>query len=265
MLETRDTHLLLSAFEHDRLAPCWLIIGDRDCAKETAFTYANHILTSLKNNNPLPRTRIEHHIKNRSYGNFIHLTHDVDSTELTLDDLEPLTTFMTKRPLLPGWRVAIIDTLDHMNRFCLNKLLKTLEEPPAYTLILLIARTLSSILPTIRSRCQRIFVERASASSIPSEADICINTILGNNAALSPRIIEPFLNGDKNRYYILVDALFQRLYTDALHSPNKAEAWLVGSHFWRDAVKGHLDLGQAFITLLLAIENPYYLHLLSMR
>ncbi|MEM1287863.1 MAG: AAA family ATPase [Pseudomonadota bacterium] len=53
-----------------------------------------------------------------------------------------------------GWRVLAIDSLDAVRSEGANALLKTLEEPPARTLIFLIAHRLGAVLPTLRSRCR---------------------------------------------------------------------------------------------------------------
>jgi DNA polymerase-3 subunit delta' len=54
-------------------------------------------------------------------------------------------------------RVVILDDADRMSEEAMNALLKTLEEPPEGTLLLLIASAPERLLPTIRSRCQTIF------------------------------------------------------------------------------------------------------------
>ncbi|MCA9006550.1 MAG: DNA polymerase III subunit delta', partial [Planctomycetaceae bacterium] len=61
---------------------------------------------------------------------------------------------MSLRPMVGDRRIAIIDDADKMNAESANALLKTLEEPSANYLMILIASDLDSILPTIRSRCQ---------------------------------------------------------------------------------------------------------------
>ncbi|MFK7792048.1 MAG: AAA family ATPase, partial [Devosiaceae bacterium] len=53
-----------------------------------------------------------------------------------------------------GWRVLVVDSVDELNNEGANALLKPLEEPPHNTAILLVAHTLSRVLPTIRSRCR---------------------------------------------------------------------------------------------------------------
>ncbi|MCA9122304.1 MAG: DNA polymerase III subunit [Planctomycetaceae bacterium] len=60
------------------------------------------------------------------------------------------------KPFLGGRKIAIIDDADYLNQEGANCLLKTLEEPPANSLIILIASSEQTQLPTIRSRCQVI-------------------------------------------------------------------------------------------------------------
>jgi DNA polymerase III subunit delta' len=60
------------------------------------------------------------------------------------------------KPFLGGRRVAIIDDADHFNPSSANCLLKTLEEPPPDSVLILIGTSLGRQLPTIRSRSQVI-------------------------------------------------------------------------------------------------------------
>lgn len=58
------------------------------------------------------------------------------------------------KPFLGGRKIAIIDDADYLNQEGANCLLKTLEEPPPKSVIILIASSEQTQLPTIRSRCQ---------------------------------------------------------------------------------------------------------------
>ncbi|MEX1223404.1 MAG: DNA polymerase III subunit, partial [Pirellulales bacterium] len=58
------------------------------------------------------------------------------------------------KPMLGRRKFAIIDDADHLNEEGANSLLKTLEEPPAGSVLILISTSLQRQLPTIRSRCQ---------------------------------------------------------------------------------------------------------------
>ena len=60
------------------------------------------------------------------------------------------------KPFRGGRRIAIIDDADYLNQEGANCLLKTLEEPPTNSVIILIGTSQQRQLPTIRSRCQII-------------------------------------------------------------------------------------------------------------
>ncbi len=60
------------------------------------------------------------------------------------------------KPFMGGRKVAIIDDADYLNEESANCLLKTLEEPPPSSLLILIGTSSDTQLPTIRSRCQTI-------------------------------------------------------------------------------------------------------------
>lgn len=76
--------------------------------------------------------------------------------EITVETVRKLTQFLSRTASGGGWRVAIVDTADDMNRNAANALLKALEEPPSKTLLLLLSSSPGRLLPTIRSRCRRI-------------------------------------------------------------------------------------------------------------
>ena len=60
------------------------------------------------------------------------------------------------KPSIGGRRIAVIDDADYLNPAGANALLKTLEEPPPRSMLILIGTTPAKQLPTIRSRCQLI-------------------------------------------------------------------------------------------------------------
>lgn len=76
--------------------------------------------------------------------------------EIPVDSVRQLAEFFSLRPAMGGWRVAIIDALDELNRFGSNAILKTLEEPPARAVMFLISHGEQLLLPTIRSRCHEV-------------------------------------------------------------------------------------------------------------
>ena len=77
-------------------------------------------------------------------------------TVLSVDEIRRLADFFGMTSGAGGWRVAIVDTADDMNDNAANALLKMLEEPPSNAMQLLLSNTPGRLLPTIRSRCQRL-------------------------------------------------------------------------------------------------------------
>ncbi len=63
-------------------------------------------------------------------------------------------------------RVCIIEQADTLNTHAENSILKVLEEPPAYAVMILLSRNPNSLLPTIRSRCRLVRFRNASISEI---------------------------------------------------------------------------------------------------
>ena len=60
------------------------------------------------------------------------------------------------RPLIGRLKIVILDNADLLRREAANALLKTIEEPPPDSLIILVSSRPEALLPTIRSRCQEI-------------------------------------------------------------------------------------------------------------
>ncbi|NQU24284.1 MAG: DNA polymerase III subunit delta' [Candidatus Nealsonbacteria bacterium] len=69
---------------------------------------------------------------------------------------EGLCHNIAMKPMMGGRKVAIIDDADRLNAEGANSLLKTLEEPPPLSVLILIGTSPAKQLPTIRSRCQLI-------------------------------------------------------------------------------------------------------------
>ncbi|MEN9699151.1 MAG: polymerase subunit delta [Bacteroidota bacterium] len=65
-----------------------------------------------------------------------------------------------------GYKIMIIWMPEEMNADCANKLLKILEEPPAYTLFLLVSESASKLLVTIQSRTQHIRVPKIESHAL---------------------------------------------------------------------------------------------------
>jgi DNA polymerase-3 subunit delta' len=98
---------------------------------------------------------------------------DAYDANISVETVRELTHFLQMTAAMGGWRVVIIDTADDLNRSSQNALLKSLEEPPPRTAILLLSAAPGRLPATIRSRCRRIdlppFTDEDVAAFLKSE------------------------------------------------------------------------------------------------
>lgn len=90
-------------------------------------------------------------------------------TVLGVAEMSRLNSFFGMTSGAGGWRVVIVDTADDMNDNAANALLKLLEEPPAKAMLLLLTHTPGRLLPTIRSRCQRLTLRPLGDADMAAE------------------------------------------------------------------------------------------------
>jgi DNA polymerase-3 subunit delta' len=79
-----------------------------------------------------------------------------DSRQIRIEQVRELSGELALTSHSGGYKVGILTPADALNRFAANALLKTLEEPPARTLLILVATEPSRLPPTVLSRCQRL-------------------------------------------------------------------------------------------------------------
>jgi DNA polymerase-3 subunit delta' len=85
---------------------------------------------------------------------------------IRIDQVERLIGELSLRPFVAGHRVWIIDEADTLHAAAANKLLKSLEEPPAHVYFLLVTAEADRVLPTIVSRCHTIEMGPASREAL---------------------------------------------------------------------------------------------------
>lgn len=109
---------------------------------------------------------------------------DAYDANIAVETIRELTHFLQMTAAMGGWRVVIIDTADDLNRSSQNALLKSLEEPPPRTALLLLSAAPGRLPATIRSRCRRI--------DLPALGDAEVAEFLAregvDDAALASRI-----------------------------------------------------------------------------
>ena len=83
------------------------------------------------------------------------------SRQIKVDQIRDLQDFLSIGTHRGGARVILVRPAEAMNAATANALLKSLEEPPPGTVFLLVSSAPDRLLPTVRSRCQRVAVPAA--------------------------------------------------------------------------------------------------------
>jgi DNA polymerase-3 subunit delta' len=102
--------------------------------------------------------------------------------------IDGLRAFAAQLHLLPAYgsaRIGLIDGAEEMNPSGENALLKTLEEPPAHALIVLIARRAADVLPTVRSRCRHIELTPAPVDEVAAHLGAMLGIAPDRAAAIA--------------------------------------------------------------------------------
>jgi DNA polymerase-3 subunit delta' len=92
--------------------------------------------------------------------------------EILVGDIDgPVVAAASKTPFEAQRRVFVIERADELGDEAANRMLKTLEEPASFVHLILLTDRLAEVMPTIRSRCQLVRFDAASAESVAAELE----------------------------------------------------------------------------------------------
>jgi DNA polymerase-3 subunit delta' len=101
-------------------------------------------------------------VASRQHPDLLFLGLEEESRQVRIEQVRELSAELALTAHGGGYKVAIVSPADALNRFAANALLKTLEEPPPRTLLVLVATQPSRLPPTVLSRCQRLRIPAPS-------------------------------------------------------------------------------------------------------
>lgn len=96
---------------------------------------------------------------------------------IKIDEIRNMQEKIIEKPITSGRKVYIINNVEKMTIEAQNCLLKTLEEPPEFVTIILVANNENTILATIKSRCTRITFTEEIQKEITEENKERIETL----------------------------------------------------------------------------------------
>jgi DNA polymerase-3 subunit delta' len=167
---------VLAAWAQGRLPHAWLIGGLEGIGKATlAYRIARFVLCNPKPDARSLAVTADHPVSRQvaalAHPDLLVLRRVAEEgkklpSEIPVAQARRTVGFFGSTAAYGGYRVCVVDSIDEMNRFGANALLKVLEEPPPRSLLLIVAHTPGRVLATIRSRCQRLMLRPLSVADV---------------------------------------------------------------------------------------------------
>lgn len=174
----RICNMLNSMIKNRRIPHAILIEGEEGLGKKTLAKYIAKACLCAQNEAPCLNCKSCHLIDVGSHPDFLVIS--PDGNAIKVDQIRSLRSEAYLLPLMSTGRVFVIDFAHTMNASAQNALLKVLEEPPTGVHFILLAKSASLLLETIRSRCvcftlSPVSPEEESFNLVANKADIPVS------------------------------------------------------------------------------------------
>ncbi|MDO4344228.1 MAG: DNA polymerase III subunit delta' [Eubacteriales bacterium] len=183
---------LQSAIRANKVSHAYILNGEKGSGKKTlARAFAAALECEDDEKRPCGKCHSCRQAESQNHPDITEVTHDKPNS-ISVDDIRrQVVEDVSVRPYSSPYKVYIISDGEKMTQQAQNALLKTIEEPPSYVVIIILTTNASALLPTILSRCvmlntkpvpdsqvKRYLMEHAQ---IPDyQADICVAFAQGN-------------------------------------------------------------------------------------
>ena len=145
---------LQNAVRSRKVSHAYILNGEKSSGKEfIARIFAMSLQCEKKEVEPCQVCHSCLQALSGNHPDIIYVTHEKPNT-ISVDDIRTqINADIAIKPYSSEYKIYIVNEAEKMNAQAQNALLKTLEEPPAYGVILLLTSNLEALLPTILSRC----------------------------------------------------------------------------------------------------------------
>lgn len=183
---------LQNAIKTDKVSHAYILDGpDMSGKKMIADAFSMTLECEKKGTEPCMECHSCKQALGKNQPDIIYLQHEKPNT-ISVDDIRSqINNDIGVKPYSSPYKVYIVDEAEKMNVQAQNALLKTIEEPPAYAVILLLTNNAEIFLPTILSRCVRLSLKVVPDEKIKAylmknyevpdyKADVCVAFAQGN-------------------------------------------------------------------------------------
>lgn len=148
---------LRRGLRHGRVRHAYLITGPESVGKEAlarAFMMALNCTAPDAESRPCGECRSCRLVSSGNHPDVVYAGHDENTGALKIEEVRNVCQKLALKPFESSYRIALFRDFDKARGPAQDALLKTLEEPPPQALLILLAPSVESLLPTIVSRSQ---------------------------------------------------------------------------------------------------------------
>lgn len=183
---------LQNAIAMGKVSHAYIISGEKDSGKKMlAEAFAAALLCEKEGRDACGVCRSCKQAMDYNHPDIRYVTHEKPTTISVEDIRQQINNDIVIKPYASSHKIYIVDEAEKMNKMAQNALLKTIEEPPEYGVILLLTTNAAGFLPTILSRCVTlemqpiptdiIIKELMEKHRIPDyQAEVCASFAQGN-------------------------------------------------------------------------------------
>ena len=180
------------AIEYNKVSHAYILTGEAGMGRKSlANAFALTLLCEKGKTEPCMECHACKQVLSGSHPDLIYVSHEKPGT-IGVDDIrKQINDTIMIRPYSSYYKIYIVDEAEKMTQQAQNALLKTIEEPPAYAVILLLTTNADAFLQTIRSRCVTLELKAVADEKIHNmlmrnyqvvdyKADVCVAFAQGN-------------------------------------------------------------------------------------
>ena len=181
-----------NAIKLNKVSHAYILSGEKGAGKKRlAVTFAKALQCESGADRPCGTCKSCVQAENRNHPDIIRVTHEKPNS-IGVDDVrKQLVNDVQIKPYSGKYKVYIIPDAEKMTVQAQNAILKSIEEPPAYAVILLLTANEKTLLPTILSRCVMLSLKPVPDEEVKEylmkkvqipdyQADICVAFAQGN-------------------------------------------------------------------------------------
>ena len=205
---------LKKAIESDHVSHAYILTGETGMGRKSlASAFAMTLLCEKGKSEPCMECHACKQVMSSNHPDLIFVGHEKPGS-IGVDDIrEQINDTIMIRPYSSYYKIYIVDEAEKMTVQAQNALLKTIEEPPAYAIIMLLTTNQEAFLPTILSRCVQLKLK-------PLKDSVVKSYLMGSLGIKESRadIYAAFARGNLGRAIHLASSEeFQLLYSELLH------------------------------------------------